>query len=56
MTDNEAIFLFPKGTIETGKVADFVVLDKNPLKIDPSELQNLVVMETIKEGVSVYKK
>ena len=45
-----------KGTIETGKVADFVILDKNPLKIDPSELQNLVVMETIKEGVKVYKK
>lgn len=43
-----------KGTIETGKVADFVVLDKNPLKIDPSELQKLKVMETIKEGKSVY--
>ena len=45
-----------KGTIETGKVADFVVLDKNPLKIDPSELQNLVVMQTIKGGATVYKK
>lgn len=43
-----------KGTLETGKVADFVVLDKNPLKIDPSELQNLKVMETIKMGKTVY--
>ena len=43
-----------KGTIATGKVADFVVLDKNPLKIDPSELQNLKVMETIKHGKTIY--
>jgi len=43
-----------KGTIETGKVADFVILDKNPLKIDPMELQNLVVFETIKGGKSIY--
>ncbi len=43
-----------KGTIETGKVADFVILDKNPLKIDPMELQNLEVLETIKGGESIY--
>ena len=45
-----------KGTIEKGKVADFVILDKNPLKIEPSDLQNLEVMETIKGGASIYKK
>jgi len=43
-----------KGTIESGKVADFVILDKNPLKIDPMELQNLEVLETIKGGESIY--
>ena len=43
-----------KGTIETGKVADFVILDKNPLKIDPMELENLVVLETIKGGRTIY--
>jgi predicted amidohydrolase YtcJ len=45
-----------KGTIEKGKVADFVILDKNPLKIEPTDLQNLEVLETIKGGARIYKK
>ena len=43
-----------KGTIEVGKLANFVVLDKNPLTIDPEELDTIRVAETIKEGVVVY--
>ncbi len=45
-----------KGTLTEGKLADFVVLDKNPLKIDPKNIHNIQVVETIKEGKSVYKK
>jgi len=45
-----------KGTLEVGKLADMVILDKNPLKISPTEIKEIVVLETIKEGVSVYKK
>lgn len=45
-----------KGTLEKGKKADFVVLDKNPLKIDPMELANLQVMSTIKQGEVIYEK
>jgi hypothetical protein len=45
-----------KGTIEEGKLADLVVLDKNPLKVDEADIKNIVVLETIKEGVSVFKK
>jgi hypothetical protein len=45
-----------KGTISKGKLADFVILDKNPLKIEPSNLYKLQVLETIKEGNTVYKK
>ncbi|MGL5381616.1 amidohydrolase [Clostridium sp.] len=45
-----------KGTIEVGKLADFVILDKNPLEIPSNELKKLVVLETIKEGISIYKK
>ena len=38
-----------KGTLTVGKLADFVVLDKNPLKIDPLDIRNIQVVETIKE-------
>ena len=45
-----------KGTIKEGKLADFVILDKNPLKIEPSEIINIQVLETIKENKNVYRK
>jgi predicted amidohydrolase YtcJ len=32
-----------------------VILDKNPLKVDPQILKDLKVVETIKEGKSIYK-
>ncbi len=43
-----------KGSIEVGKLADFVVLDKNPLTIDPEQLDTIRVAQTIKQGVVVY--
>ena len=45
-----------KGTLTNGKLADFVILDKNPLKVRPMEIKNIKVTETIKEGKTVYKK
>ena len=45
-----------KGTLEEGKLADMVILDKNPLKVSEDVIKEIVVLETIKEGVSVYKK
>ncbi|MCK8142485.1 amidohydrolase [Flavobacterium sp. I-SCBP12n] len=45
-----------KGTLTEGKLADFVILDKNPLKVKPMEIKNIKVVETIKEGKSIYKK
>jgi predicted amidohydrolase YtcJ len=45
-----------KGTLEPGKLADLVVLDKNPLKVDPMAIQDIVVLETIKEGRTIYKR
>jgi predicted amidohydrolase YtcJ len=44
-----------KGSIEVGKLADFVVLSGNPMTVDPDSLADLKVMETIKEGVSVHR-
>ena len=37
-----------------GKLADFVILDKNPLEIDSENLDQIKVVETIKEGVTVF--
>jgi predicted amidohydrolase YtcJ len=45
-----------RGTLKTGKIADLVILDKNPLKVDPMTLKDIKVQETIKEGRTVYKK
>ena len=43
-----------KGSLEPGKVADFVILDKNPLEVEPMSLKDIRVIETIKEGKSIY--
>jgi predicted amidohydrolase YtcJ len=45
-----------KGSLKPGKLADMVILDQNPLKIDPMKLKEIQVLETIKEGVTVYKR
>jgi predicted amidohydrolase YtcJ len=45
-----------KGTIEVGKKADLVILDKNPLKVSPIEIKNIQILETIKSGKSIYLK
>ena len=43
-----------KGTLEAGKLADLVILDKDPLKVDPKAIRDIKVVETIKEGVTIY--
>lgn len=43
-----------KGSIEVGKLADFVLLDKNPLTYPRLKIASIKVMETIKEGQTVY--
>ena len=45
-----------KGSLEPGKLADMVVLSDNPLTIDPTKINTIVVLETIKEGKTVYSR
>lgn len=44
-----------KGSIEPGKLADLVILDNNPLKVDPDAIKGIKVVETIKEGETIYR-
>ena len=58
ITANAAWALFEeeeKGTLSPGKRADLVILDRNPLSCPPEELKDLRVMETIKDGETVFR-
>ena len=43
-----------KGSIATGKLADFAVLSANPLKTPADKLGEIRVVGTVKEGVTVF--
>lgn len=43
-----------KGTLEAGKVADFVILDRDPLKVAPLEIKGIKVVETVKAGQTIF--
>ena len=43
-----------KGSIEPGKLADFVILSDDPSAVDPETLAELVVQATIKEDRVIY--
>ena len=45
-----------KGMIKEGYVADLIILDKNPLEVPVEEVKNVKVLETIKEGKTIYKR
>jgi len=43
-----------KGSLEPGKLADLVILEKNPLKVERMAIKDIKVVETIKEGETIY--
>jgi len=42
--------------LEAGKLADLVILDKNPLKVESTTIKDIVVLETIKEGKTIFTR
>ncbi len=44
-----------KGSIEAGKLADFVILSRDPTQGDPNSIDRIKVTETIKEGTTVFR-
>jgi hypothetical protein len=45
-----------KGSIKEGKLADLVVLSDNPITMDPTKINQVQVLETIKEGKTVWTR
>jgi predicted amidohydrolase YtcJ len=43
------------GSLEPGKRADFVVLDRNPLRTDPERITDIRVLATVLDGAPVYQ-
>ncbi|MFC9599065.1 amidohydrolase [Peribacillus butanolivorans] len=45
-----------KGSLETGKLADFIVIDKDPMQCPEEQLKDIQVLTTVLGGEVVYKK
>jgi predicted amidohydrolase YtcJ len=45
-----------KGTLAPGKLADFVLLDRDLTRIPPAELRNAEVLMTVVGGTPVYER
>ncbi len=45
-----------KGSLETGKLADFVILSKDPTAVPTDTIADIKVTETIKEGKTIFRR
>lgn len=44
-----------KGSLKVGKLADFVILSADPTAVDPENIDQIKVTETIKEGKTIFR-
>ena len=44
-----------KGSLKEGKLADMIIIDRNPFETDIDGLKDIKILETIKGGVTVYR-
>jgi predicted amidohydrolase YtcJ len=45
-----------KGSLTVGRRADLVILDRNPLKVEPMAIKDIKVIETVKDGKTIYSR
>ena len=45
-----------KGSITVGKLADFVILTKDPHTVDPNQIKEIEVVRTVVGGQTMYPK
>ena len=43
------------GSLEPGKLADFTILDRNPLSVDPEQITGIEVLATVVDGTPTYQ-
>jgi len=43
------------GSLAPGKLADFTVLDRNPLKVEPEQITGIQVLATVVDGTPTYQ-